>query len=164
VTWRTGCCRSGRSDDAVMSLRRHAEVHLDVPRIGFKGEAVGHGGAAGRGLPRRPQEVHALLPVATPLARALRGTHNTPVGKHGRRRRLKTRDARDTCSLTGPIRPALTVMSSVRWYSIHKATPWQRPVLKHTFGPQGELYRWSCLRGEPRYLVSGSEPRLLIGC
>ena len=37
-----------------------------------------------------------------------------------------------TCSLIGPIRPALTLMSWVSWYSIHNATPWQRPPLEQT--------------------------------
>lgn len=39
---------------------------------------------------------------------------------------------RDTCSVICPIRPVLTVMSSVRWYSIHNATPWQWPILRNS--------------------------------
>lgn len=36
-----------------------------------------------------------------------------------------------TSSSTGLVRPMLTVMSSVSWYSIQRTTPWQHPLLQH---------------------------------
>lgn len=79
-----------------------------------------------------------------------------------------------TCSPTAPIKPALTVTSSVRLYSIHSATPWHRPALQEDIEYERDfsesralplLWLWQHRTLKAlRYLVRGSEPWLLIGC
>lgn len=95
-----------------------------------------------------------------------------------------------TSSLTGLVRPMLTLMSSFSWYSIHRATPWQRPLLyRNTNGVQDHLeccyqsifenvlwlgHNDNLLTGMRKkkiwdqnkspYLVNGSDPWHLIGC